>query len=169
MASHFILDGYNVLMRIPELFGKRVAIPFEASREGLLQFLAQYRPQGSEKNEVTVVFDGFTQMRMDWQALLKKGIQVIFSDEKSADDKIFQMAEDSGRPQETRVVTDDRELSERTQRLKVKVVSVKEFLSKVMEAYPKPVAARDDVKKHLSPNEESKITEEFKKIWLKKT
>lgn len=166
---HFMLDGYNVLMRIPELFGKRVDIPFEPTREGLLQFLAKYRPQGSEKNDVSVVFDGFTAMKMDWQTLRKKGIQVIFSDEKSADDKIFQMVQDTERHRETVVVTDDRELSERIGYLKVKVVSIQEFLSKVIAKYPKPAAARDDVKKRLSPNEEWKITEELKKIWLKRT
>ena len=68
---------------------------------------------------------------------------------------------------EAGIVTDDRELSERITRLKVKVVSVREFLSKVIAKYPKPAASRDEVKKKLSPNEEWKITEELKRLWLK--
>lgn len=166
MALHFILDGYNVLMRIPELFGKGTALPFIATREGLLDFLSKYRPQGSERNLVTVVFDGFTAMRMDWSFLRKRGIEVVFSDEKSADDTIVRMAENFGKPKDLWVVTDDRELSERLHRFKIKVVTVKEFLSKVMGKYPKSESAPDDVKKRLPPEQERRITEELKKKWL---
>ena len=165
MSLQYILDGYNILMRLPELFGKGSAIPFEATREGLIRFLTQHRPQGH--NPATVVFDGYAEMKMDWNWLLREGMNVIFSEDESADDRIVRLSEHAGNPKATLVVTDDRELSLRARDFNVKVIPIEAFVSKIVKEQKSSKLPHDDAKKKLSPAEERKITEELRRLWIK--
>ena len=166
MALQYLLDGYNMVMRIPELLKKEGGVSFEASREGLVDFLSRYRPQGNAQNPATLVFDGYAAMKLNWERLRQEAIQIIFSEGESADDRIVSMIGKSG-PQ-TIVVTDDRELSLRVKELRAKSISVQEFIAKVVDKHKK-VSEAEDTKKKLTPKEEQSITEELKKIWLKKS
>lgn len=162
---HFVLDGYNILMRLPELF-KRSSVSFEASREGLVNFLSRYRPQGSVKNRVTVVFDGYAALKLNWGRLRQEGVEIIFSEEASADDRIVSFLKQGSHPKEIVVVTDDRELSLRVQDLEAKVLSIKEFIAKILAKQSRDSAHSSEEKK-LSVEEERKITEELKRRWVK--
>lgn len=161
---HFILDGYNMMMRLPELFKGKV--PFEPSREGFVNFLSKYRPQGSVRNRVTLVFDGYAEMKMSWSRLRQEGIEVLFSEEESADDRMIRLLKKVDRPGEVVVVTDDRELALRAKGLKAKVVSVVAFVAKLLEK-SKKISKDPDEKKKLTPEEERTITEEFRRLWVK--
>ena len=175
MALHFVLDGYNMVMRLPELFKKSEGLSFEASREGLVNFLSRYRPQGNVRNPVTIVFDGYAAMKMSWGRLRQEGIGVLFSEEESADDRIVHVVQKlvprgptRSQYQEIVVITDDRELSLRVRDLEAKVVSIKEFVARIVDKQKKVSAAREDKEKKLTPQEEQKITEELKKLIEKK-
>ena len=166
---HFILDGYNMAMRLPELFKKSDALSFEPTREGLVQFLIRYRPQGNSKNRTTIVFDGYAALKVDWNQLRQEAIQIIFSEEESADDRIVSMIGEEGHSPQTLVVTDDRELSLRVRDRQAKVMTIQEFVEKIVEKHKKTEAVHEEPKKKLTAAEEQKITEELKKIWIKKT
>ena len=46
MSRHFLLDGYNVLQKIPELASKSL----EDGRNGLVRLVDNSRPQGSMRH-----------------------------------------------------------------------------------------------------------------------
>jgi len=165
---HFILDGYNMMMRLPELF-KKSTLSFEPTREGFIQFLMRHRPQGNSRNRTTVVFDGYAELKVNWDQLRQEAIQIIFSEAESADDRIVSMIGKPEHSHQTMVVTDDRELSLRVRDRKAKVITIKEFVEKIVEKHKKVSASHEDREKKLTPQEEQKITEELKKLWIKKT
>ena len=167
MALYFILDGYNIVMRLPELFQKSDRLSFEASREGLVNFLSTYRPQGNVRNPVTIVFDGYAEMKLNWGRLRQEAIQIIFSEQESADDRIVSLIGKAAR--EMIVVTDDRELSLRVRDRGARVVSIKEFVAKLVDKQKKVSGAHEEKEGKLTPQEEQKITDELKKLWIKKT
>lgn len=165
MSLRYLLDGYNMVMRLPELFEK-TRIAFAPSREGLVQFLIRYRPQGSSRNRTTIVFDGYAELKLDWNLLRDSAIEVVFSEEESADDRIVSMV-GKIRSEQRVVVTDDRELGLRVRDFGAKVVSVQDFVAKMVDQHPKTKVVHEEKKKKLTLTEEQKITEELKKIWLK--
>ncbi len=155
MALRFILDGYNI---IRQAFSKNDSLKSE--RERLLGFIESYRPQGSPRNKVTVVFDG----REDLYAPRNSSpVEVIFSKGESADECIRKLTEKSPDSKSVVVVTGDRELKFSVKANGAKTMSVKEFLSKAKVNKPKSPETREDLPLYLS----YKITSELKHIWLK--
>jgi predicted RNA-binding protein with PIN domain len=158
---------------MPELTGKSL----RSGRDGLVRFIRTKKPQG--KNEVTVVFDGKSDIRNPQRATadinpvrntnylqknkISNGVKIIFTKEVSADEKIKQLVEKSPRPNQIVVVTDDKEIRYCVRPCGAKVISVREFIGKVTEDKGK----RSIEKTLLSSEEESKITKELEKIWLK--
>lgn len=159
MAVSYILDGYNITIQIPSLSLKNL----KASREGLLRLIEYYRPQGSRKNEVTIVFDGKPGVFGGWQK--SQETKMIFSENESADDKIRELVEHSRRKKEIIVVTDDKELAASIRILGAEVSSVKDFLAKAKkDSQPE---TKDADEKRISKTLEFEITEELGKIWIK--
>ena len=155
MALQYLIDGYNVLKQMPELTGKSL----RSGRDGLVRFIRTKKPQG--KNEVTVVFDGKSDIHNPQEAITD--IKIIFTQKVSADEKIRQMVEKSSQPNQIVVVTDDKEIRYSVRPLGAKVISVREFIGKVTKGKGKYSIE----KTLLSSEEESKITKELEKIWLK--
>ena len=167
MALHYILDGYNISKQIPSFSFKGL----KDGRDSLVRLIETYRPQGSRKNFVTVVFDG--QADVFHPQKQNPYCQVIFSTHQSADDKIRQIVEKSKGKTQTIVVTDDKELRFSVRALGAKVMDVKEFLRKAGPFAPpeqspgkKGKSSHTD-EKYIPKTLEYKITEEMKKIWLK--
>lgn len=138
----------------------------EDQRQQLIQWLESAQPQGSSRNVVTLVFDGRSDV---WGvAHSSSSIQVIFSHEETADQKIVRMVDAARNKKNIVVVTDDRSIKYAVRALGAQVSSVQEFLGKakvsegVARSVPQPQAG-----KHISKTLEYKITSEFEKIWLK--
>ncbi len=165
MSVCYILDGYNITAQIPSLSLKNL----RGSREGLVRLVELYRPQGSERNEAVVVFDGKPGISGGEK---HTGVKVLFSENESADDKIRKLIEGSRRKKEIIVVTDDRELALSVRLLDASAMSVKDFLSKVKRPGQDAGGAgtaggKDENEKKISKTLECEITDEFEKIWLK--
>ena len=158
MSLHFIIDGYNLIKQTPVLN----KINLKDSREALVRFLKVYRPQGN--NPVTIVFDGkegsfYSPQPADACA------RVIFSQNQSADDKIKWLVENSNNPKNIVVVTNDREIRDFSRQFQAQIKTVEEFLRRFNPAAKKEVSAEKD---RLSPLVEAEITQEMKRLWLKK-
>lgn len=165
MSVHYILDGYNIISSVSSLAGSKL----ETSRDNLLKFLQTTRPQGSENNAVTVVFDG--QPDMGGLAPTIEGIRVTFSSHDSADDEIKRLVDDADNRKNMVVVTDDREIQYYVRALGAKVLSVHEFFEKARPSAvskqtktDKPIASG----KNISKTVEHKINVEFEEFWLKR-
>jgi predicted RNA-binding protein with PIN domain len=161
---HFILDGYNI---IKSSHARGLADgTLEAQRNRLIALIRDRRPQGSNRNTVTVVFDGKGALDswVDTYSTYHVGaIEVIFSEGASADDTIEKLiAERSGG--ETVVVTDDKGLRRRLGGTGARSMAVTDFLQRLAAPGRKNTAGEDPADTgDLAPE----IDEEFRKRWLK--
>jgi len=162
MALHYILDGYNIIKKIPYLRNKKL----KTAREQLLKFIEIYRPQGSHKNQITVVFDGsdevFVNAKCDYDA------RTIFSRNQKADDFIKSFVDKSKNAKNICVVSDDKDIRLYCRASGAIIIDVVSFMNKGTEPKRKNLSKEDNLDYlKISPSESAKITEELKSVWLK--
>ena len=149
---HYIIDGYNALFKIKSSLKK----PYQ-TREGFIQYISVSKPFGSIKNRVTIVFDGTTGVVSN-QKYSYAPINVIFAKNESADDLIIKIAKTENKSGEIIVVTDDREVREKTQLLGCSTLSVLQFF--------KDLTKKKETEEKEKPEPDSKegenITDEMK-------
>jgi predicted RNA-binding protein with PIN domain len=158
-----LIDGYNLIKRSSTLAQKSL----EDGRQSLISFIEHQRPQGSERNQVTVVFDGKPGM---YGLPVATETSIIFTEYESADDKIKAIVEDAANKKEIVVVTDDKDLYLYVRKLGAKVMSNAEFVAKGGDRRApkgKPSKASEKTKV-ISSTFEHSINQEFEKIWIDK-
>ncbi len=165
MALAYLLDGYNIVKRVPELAGKSL----EAGRETLVQWIELYRPQGSAQNSVTIIFDGRPGMSGFPRS---SNVKVLFTEEESADEKIKRMVNRAANPKAVVVVTNDKDIRLHVRPLGAKILTVEEFLAQFKRppaaaARPRGMGKKED-EKYISETAQFKITSEFEALWLRK-
>jgi predicted RNA-binding protein with PIN domain len=162
MSIEYLLDGYNVMHQMPE----PSPAGLEDRRWRLIRFIEQYRPQGSARNSVTVVFDGALE---SYGGMASTAAQIIFSQGESADDKIKKLVAQAKNKKSIVVVTDDRDVQYAIRALGAKASGVKAFLLQGNgPGQPKPGKVSSALsEKVISKRDESKITSEMREIWLK--
>ena len=104
MATHLIVDGYNLL-------GARgqVGPDVESARELLLRDLSAYTQR--KGHLITVVFDGWQQARGAERREHRMGVEVVYSKRGERADQVIQrLAEEFGR--DCAVVSSDREVAD---------------------------------------------------------
>jgi predicted RNA-binding protein with PIN domain len=123
----WLVDGYNVIRRDPELAGlDRRSL--EDGRRGLLRLVAQLARQG--RDDFVVVFDG---ARVTAPSSSDGRVQVVFSrPPERADDVVIRLARQRGAG--ATVVTSDREIQNAARRARVAVVTADAFLDRA--AFP---------------------------------
>ena len=166
MSLHFVIDGYNLIKQTPGLNKSSL----EGSRASLIQFIKVSRPQGSQNNRVTIVFDGATAFTggqanasISWPSYQDSGIRIIFSQGMSADEKIKELVESADNPKNIVVVTNDRDIQSCVRRLQARIKTVQEFTN-IFKALP-PSNSQENRPK-LSAESALRITDEMKKLWL---
>ena len=155
-----MIDGYNLIKRNSNLAGKSL----EDGRQALISLIELKRPQGSTRNQVTVVFDGKPGMYGFPHA---SETRVFFTEYETADDKIKWIVEEAVNKKEIVVVTDDRDLLLYVRKLGAKIMSVSEFMAKAQHAGHQK-SGPSDKGKNISAVFEHKINQEFEKIWIDK-
>lgn len=161
MSLHYLLDGYNIIHKVPEFLEGKL----QDQRNHLIRFLETRRPHGSSRNQVTVVFDGQPDV---WHDGEHTGVvRVIFTSNESADEKIKRMVRRAGNPKNMIVVTDDREIQYAIGAAGATSITVDAFMSfkkKAKRGAVKP-SKRE---KSIAPEHEADINKEMEEIWLKK-
>lgn len=157
MSLHYILDGYNIIKQLPKQNKKALY----SSRNALIHFIEANHPQGSKKNQVTIVFDGKEDVLAE---NIQTSIEIIFTRNESADDRIKKIVERAKNPKEIIVVTDDREIIFFVKYCGARAMKVLEFLS---PKGTKTLSQDTEDEKHIPAEVQFRITEELKKIWLK--
>lgn len=122
MSLHYILDGYNIIKRT-EFLSK---LKLEDARGELARYIINKRPHGSQRNKVTVVFDGKAGFYM--QSHESRTVEVIFATKTSADQEIKNIVGRSRTPRHLIVVTDDREVQSYVKSCRAKFMSCDEFV-----------------------------------------
>jgi predicted RNA-binding protein with PIN domain len=156
MSLHYILDGYNIIHQISGFSSGSL----EEQRQKLIRYIEKVSPQGSDKNMVTIVFDGRADI---FGNFVQSAVKVFFSQNESADDKIKRLVLDSEQKSSTIVVTNDRDIQYSVRSEGAKAISVEEFFG------PSKKFSTGDTKdnKAISKSVEFKINAELEKIWLK--
>jgi len=160
MSLQYIIDGYNLTNH--PLFSKNHK-KSEDSRGALLESITKNRLTGSVKNEVIVVFDGFPGSPFPQYKYSSCAIQIVFSKEETADEKIKKMVEYSDNRKNIIVVSDDKEIKLSVKMLGATSLGVEEFFGSKGKAQRKTI---DLVKPELNYSQISKINQELKKRWL---
>jgi len=123
---------------------------------------------------VTIVFDGDLEV---FGGMSSSGAKVIFSQGESADDKIKKIVTQAQNTKSIVVVSDDRDIQYAVRALGATASGVREFLGQAK--LPKREKGAGQIKKdsrksgspeaakYIPKSDESKITSEFEKIWLK--
>ncbi len=155
MSLHYILDGYNIINQV-QFAGQRL----KDGRERLIRFIEAFRPQGSRKNKVTVVFDG---KRNVFSPPIRSEIKVVFTRNESADEWIKRFVEETAQPKQCLIVSDDKEIQFFVRALGAKIISVNEFVDKVRKKF-QPEKIKEIP---LSSEKAREITKELERIWLK--
>jgi predicted RNA-binding protein with PIN domain len=117
----WLIDGYNVIRRDPDLRGHE-SESLEAGRTALLRLLA--RAHRDARDEFTVVFDG---ARVQGGAPSAGRIRVIFSRPPgTADDELIRLGRQHGAG--AVIVTSDRKVQDAARRAGCPVLTAEEFL-----------------------------------------
>ncbi len=158
---HYIIDGYNVLKQLPHLERRTL----KDGRFGLIRYFEICRPQGSIKNKVTIVFDGKSEVNLPSQYELRKtNLEIVFSQDETADDKIKKLIRRIPNPKQVIVVTDDRELQQGVRMYGIKAIPVKEIVRKKSH---QPDEKNVKIKATLNIEEMERITKELEEVWLR--
>jgi len=157
MSLVYILDGYNIIKRIPQLDIKKL----RDSRTTLIKYIEVKRPQGSRRNKIIFVFDGRSDV---FGYKITTPYEVIFTKNETADDWIKRKVERSKKRDIFVLVSDDKLLCLYVRSLGAKIVSVSSFFDK---ADKKPKKAQEEHKVELDSASAYRITKELENIWLK--
>ncbi len=132
-----------------------------------MRFIETHRPQGSARNDVTVVFDGSEDV---CGGALHGQTRVLFSKGESADDLIKRLVTEALRPADMVVVTDDRALAQYVGALGAQVWSVDLFVVQAQKKdAPGRVASSAGVDtKTISYTLATRINRELSDRWLGK-
>src|SRR5215217_1098278 len=142
MATHLIIDGYNLLGRTGQLSGQ-----IESARESLLVALAAYRHK--KHHAVTVVFDGWQQGHPTERREYRTGVQVIYSKRGERADQVIQrLAREYGA--DCAVVSSDQEVTNSARASGAFVLGAQEFAEKLWASHGGGGMAH----KELDPGEE---------------
>lgn len=127
MATHLIIDGYN-LLGVRGQVGRGGGVSGETAREQLIRELGLYRQR--KGHAITVVFDGWQQGFATGHREHRSGVEVRFSPLGERADQIIQrLAEEYGTA--CAVISSDREVANFARRHGAFVMSAAEFERKL--------------------------------------
>lgn len=156
------------MKKVPDLSERRL----EDGRAGLIRFIRERRPHGSDRNDITVVFDGQEDVIGSAEPLTD--VRVVFSRGMSADDHIREYVEQASDPQDIICVTDDRELALACRHRGARIWSVDEFVSKGYKEETTAVRRSADMRRRegdgkvIPDTAARKIDQELEALWLRK-
>jgi len=138
----------------------------EEQRAGLVSVIERLQPQGSLRNQVTIVFDG---RRGGFQLSSGSHIKIIFSVDDSADNTIRDIVENEQNKKNIMVVTNDRAIQYAVRSMGATICPVEEFLAKMEKNTPSQADHKqgEESPKKIPPSLEAKINAELRRLWLK--
>ncbi len=135
-----------------------------------MEFIRTKKSCASPKNKVTVVFDGYSAAVLESRCNYS-GIDIVFSKDISADEKIKAMLEKAANPRLLIVVSDDKEVKFFARSAGAKAAGVEEFIAAKTTQRgalrPKGKLRSGLLKPELTYVEMSKINRELRDLWLK--
>jgi predicted RNA-binding protein with PIN domain len=153
---YYLLDGYNIIT-----ISKKMDI--DSERDKLITFVRNSKKLF--KHTVIIFFDGSSPFTSNISS--SKNCKVVFTWEKSADDAIIDFIIKHKNPKEIIVVTNDRELQNKSKANGCRIETNEQFYFRITSP-PKKIKPKGHSDKKI-PSNAQKITEELARLWLKKT
>ena len=157
MSLHYVIDGYNLLRHNSFRPPRKNA----DEKLSLLDFIRKERPCGSLKNKITVVFDGHPGSSIIRDA----DIEIVFSREQTADDKIKKIIHKRADVKNIVVVSDDREVKDFVKLEGAKASGIEEFIQPKKKY--RSSQEIESLKPELTYSLMHKINQELRQLWLK--
>jgi predicted RNA-binding protein with PIN domain len=123
-----LIDGYNLIRRVPEL-NKVDRMDLQEGRDALLGQLASYK--AGKGHRITVVFDGADAFHLGGNREKTRGITVHYSPRGASADLVI--LEAIGKKEADMLVSADRELTDAAARSGVTALAPEFFWNKVQE------------------------------------
>ena len=156
-----ILDGYNVIGRVPELNRQWDHNP-QAAREALIALCRGYRALRRDIERLWVVFDGQAAYAHVLQET-RGGVTALFTEGEEADACIVNLIRAEAGRRNFVVVSDDKEVVHQVRTLGARVLPVEEFYGKVRPSKARQGSPHDVENKVMpSPREARQMTEELR-------
>jgi predicted RNA-binding protein with PIN domain len=131
---HWLVDGYNVIRRGPEL-AARERESLEAGRQALCRLLSNVAQVSGDR--FTVVFDG---NQRGGRSSVGPGVHAVFSRARETADQVLARMATAG----AAVVSNDREVRQAAARARAIVITADEFLARLERAGRERDSAADD-------------------------
>jgi predicted RNA-binding protein with PIN domain len=151
----FLIDGFNLMYKFPDLEALLYEDRLNEARSGLLAILKRFSKIANKP--VSVVFDGKKEPSLTITRERFSSIDVFYSLDYSADYLIKQFIKKDNNPRMTTVVTSDKDIIGFVTKFKAKVMKSEEFAehvnrvfreweeSRVQEKDPDPVLSDDEI------------------------
>ncbi len=145
----FLIDGFNLIYKFPDLEEKMLRGQLNDARAGLLDRLKEY--QRLKKAQIRVVFDGKKDPGIDVRSETVGTIDVYYSLDFSADFLIKQFIKKDLNPRSATVVTSDKDILFYVNRFSARTMTSEKFAEHVTRTILEEEEARDLPEKEHDP------------------
>lgn len=161
MSLLYVIDGYNLTNSPAFSLHKKNKTSVQAVID-----LIRIKRLVSPKNKAILVFDGYPPTN-EKLAENDGNIEIVYSRDDSADNKIKKMVEKSGSPKNIVVISDDREIRFFIRSLGAHPVGTNEFIGPKFSKDGNKRSLKEECKTEIGYAQMHRINEELKNIWLK--
>ncbi|MBU0548266.1 MAG: NYN domain-containing protein [Candidatus Omnitrophica bacterium] len=161
MSLQYIIDAYNIINH-PQFRPRIRKSP--NIQTSLADFIRLNRLSGSRKNRVILVFDGYPPYGEKMPE--EDGLVCVFSRMIEADELIKKLVEESGRPRNIIVVSDDKAVQLAVRFLNSRVCAVEEFICGKKSARTLDFMHQEREENKITYSKMQVINAELKKKWL---
>lgn len=164
-----IVDGYNVIHRVPVL-RNRLANGLEAARRGLIQYCAEWMTRRRDVYLFFLVFDGDSSVHGE-DVGGAPGVRLIFTRSgEAADDRILQLVGERESISRCVVVSDDLYVTRGSKGQATEIMTATQFLAVLREEVHgdesnEGRSTTGDDKGGLTPNQTKAINNELMRAW----
>ncbi|HOD13235.1 MAG TPA: NYN domain-containing protein [Spirochaetota bacterium] len=145
----FLIDGFNLIYKFPDLEEKMLRGQLDDARAGLLDRLKEY--QRIKKARIRVVFDGKKGVAGEVRSETVGSIDVYYSLDYSADFLIKQFIKKDLNPRSATVVTSDKDILFYVNRFSARTMTSEKFAEHVTRTIIEEAESRDLPEKEHDP------------------
>ncbi len=161
----YLIDGFNLIYKFPELEEHMYAGNLDEARRGLLELLSRFSK--IKKAKIRVVFDGKRAMGDSARReKTRSGIDVYYSQEYSADHLIKEFIKKDPNPRMATVVTSDNGIIFYINRFKPGIIKSEDFAKTVSAAIAEDEAVLSE-KKCVEKETDPRLSPEEISFWEK--
>ncbi len=160
----YLIDGFNLIYKFPELEELMYRSELNAARSGLLKILENLKK--IHKCSVHVVFDGKKNPGCSIRHENIKNMEIDYSHDQSADYLIKQFVKQAKQPKEITVITSDRDILFYINRFSAKKMTSENFAQMINRLFNEK-EEEESLKEEMEAKINPRISDEELSYWQK--